>query len=155
MTVAKQQSSWHYVLFKIDRVYTSYQAAAEKRKLRAIRKQRRQLISAKSAFQKELDKAVSIKVQAGLGMKVTVDQKRLPQLHLLVRFEFLGKQWLLTSQRSLLRDQWQLSVDNQPVFAHCPTRKLENQLCYALGKYKHTICHKVKILTLLPLAEAS
>lgn len=155
MTVAKQQSSWDYVLCKIDRVYSDYQAAAEKRKLRALRKQRRQLINAKPAFQRELDKAVSTKMQRGLGMEVTVDQKRLPQLHLLAQFEFLGKQWLLTSKRSFLKDKWQLSVDDQLVFADCPTRNLENQLCYALGKYKHSLRHKVKTLTFLPLAKAS
>lgn len=152
MQVAQQQTLWDYALAKIDRIYVDQKESKAKKRLQAIRKHRRQLLIAKSGFQKELDKAVSPKMQAGLGM-VVVPQKRLPQFDFGVCFEFFGEQWLITRKRSLFGYQWQFGLKNQKTLALCTTRDLEHQLCYALGQYKNSVGSKVSVLRLLPSSQ--
>jgi len=141
-----QQAAWNYVLAKIDRIYATQSEFEKRKKLRAARQHRRQLLNAKSLFQKELDRGISPKIQAGLGLNIRVDQKRLPQLHFVVSFRFLGKQWILVRKKNFLRYQWQLFMENQTVFADCSTSNLEKQLCYALGKYKNSVRSKIRVL---------
>jgi len=150
-----QQAAWNYVLAKIDRIYATQIEFEKKKRLRATRHHRRQLLNAKSLFQKELDQGISSKMQTGLGLEISVDQKRLPQLHFVVRFKFLGQQWTLTRKQSLFRYQWQLFMGSQPVFTNCSTSNLEKQLCYALGKYKNSVRSKVRVLAPSPSLRAS
>lgn len=155
VALQQQQTARNYVLAKIDRVYTDRQVAEVKKRLQAARKRRRQLASAKAAFQQELDKAISLKMQEGLSMTVTVDPKLLPQLHFVARFEFLGKQWSVTYKKSLWGCQWYFYMQDQSVPTYCPAKDLENRLCYALGKYKNSVGYKVRFLTLLPASHES
>lgn len=153
VALQQQQTARNYVLAKIDRVYTDRQVAEVKKRLQAARKRRRQLASAKAAFQQELDKAISLKMQEGLGMKIIVDPKLLPQLHCIARFEFLGKQWSVTHKKSLWRCQWYFYMEGQSS-THCTIKNLEERLCYALGKYKNSLGRKVRFLTFLPASDS-
>jgi len=148
--VRVQQTTWNYVLAKIDRIYTTQIEFEKKKKLQATRQHRRQLLNARSLFQKELDQGLSPKMQAGLGQKVTVDRNRLPQFHFVVQFRFLGQQWLLTRNQTLFRYKWRLFMENQLVFSDCATSNLEKQLCYALGRHKNSIRSKIRVLAPSP-----
>lgn len=152
VALQQQRASRNYVLAKIDRVYSDRKVAEEKKRLQAARKHRRQLASAKAAFQKELDQAISLKMQEGLGIKVMADAKLLPRFCFMARFEFLGQQWLVTRKKSLWGCQWHFGMEGQDVFTCCTVRDLEDRLCYALGKYKNSFGGKVRIL--MPLQEA-
>ncbi len=154
MPVAKQQVTQDYVLAKIDHIYAIYKESEAKKRQQAIRKQRRQFFNAKAEFQKKLDQAISPRMQAGLGMKILLERKRLPQFHFVVRFEFLG-QWLISRNRSLLGFQWQCWVENQTIFTHCTSGNLEHQLCCALGQHRDSTTRKGPVLKLLPSLRAS
>ncbi len=154
IALQQQQTARNYVLAKIDHVYTDRKVAEVKKRLQAARKRRRQLASAKAAFQQELDQAISLKTQEGLGIKVVADPRLLPQLHFVARFEFLGKQWLVTHKKSLWGCQWYFCLEGQSVSTRCTIKDLEDQLYYALGKYKNSIGHKVRFLTLLPASNS-
>ncbi|HEY9847127.1 MAG TPA: hypothetical protein V6D03_13145 [Candidatus Caenarcaniphilales bacterium] len=151
MPVALQQkASRDYVLAKIDRIYAAQEVLEAKKKLQAARKQRWQYAYEKAAFQKQLDKAMSSRLQAGLGIKVVVEHLR-PQLCFAAQFEFMGKQWLITRQRSFFRNRWLIQLQGQSSSTCCTTQSLEERLCYALGKYKNSVSHKeVRVLTLVP-----
>lgn len=154
VVLQQQQTARNYVLAKIDRIYTDRKVVEAKKRLQAARKRRRQLASAKAAFQQELDKAISLKMQEGLGMKVIADPELLPQLRFVARFEFLSKQWLITHKKSLWGCQWYFCMEGQSLSTCCTTKSLEDRLCYALGKYKNSFGHKVRFLTLLPASDS-
>jgi hypothetical protein len=155
IALQQQQTARNYVLAKIDRTYTDRKVAEAKKKLQAARKRRRQLASAKTAFQQELDKAISLKTQEGLGIKVIPDLRLLPQPQFVARFEFLGKRWLITCKKSLWGCQWYFCMEGQSVSTRCTAKDLEDRLYYALGKYKNSFGHKVRFLTLLPASHES
>lgn len=152
VVLQQQQASRNYVLAKIDRVYTEQKVAEAKKRFQVARKHRRRLASARAKFQRELDKAIGLKTQEGLGIEVIANPKRLPRLCIVARFEFLGKQWLVSRKKSLWGCQWHFGIEGQDVFTCCTTSDLEDQLCYALGKYKNSIGSKTRIL--MPLQEA-
>lgn len=155
IALQQQRTARTYVLAKIDRVYTDRKVAEAKKRLQAARKRRRQVATAKAAFQQELDKVISLKTQEGLGMKVIADPKLLPQLRFVARFEFLGKQWFITHKKSLWGCQWYFCMEGQSVSTRCTIKDLEDRLYYALGKYKNSFGHKVRFLTLLPASDES
>ncbi len=153
--VGPQQATWNYVLAKIDRIYATQIEFEKKKKLQATRQHRRQLLNARSLFQKELDQGLSPKMQAGLGLKVTVDRNRLPQFHFVVQFRFLGQLWILTCRQSLFRSKWRLFMENQLIFTDCSTSNLEKQLGYALGRYKNTVRSNIRVWAPSPSRQGS
>jgi hypothetical protein len=154
VALQQQQAARDYVLAKIEQVYAEQTVIDEKKRLQAARHRRRQLTQLKTKFQKALDQALSPQVQAGLTLTIAVEQRGTSKPRCLARFEFLGQRWRLYQQRGLFQSQWHLSTEDQAIATRCTSSKLEQNLCYVLGKYKHALGAKVRVLLLSCRADA-
>lgn len=120
-----------YVSTKIDQVSLKHRQRYQQRKLRMAIRYRRRLVYLRAAFQQELDRALSAKLQQGLGLKIRLNEQH--QTQFMAHFEFEGQQWVLTCQRHLWRCDWFFTSTKQNRVFRCTQRTLEPRLCSALG----------------------
>lgn len=122
-----------FVATKVDQAYCNQRQRYQKRKLRMAIRYRRRLVLLRAAFQNELDRALSAKLQKGLGLKICLSEQAEHQAHFMAQFEFEGQQWVLTCQRHFWRCDWFFTNTDQNRVVRCNHRTLERRLCYALG----------------------
>lgn len=117
----------------IDQMYRQQQQRYQQRKLKIAIRYRRRLVYLRAAFQQELDRAMSAKLQKGLGLNIRLDEQGTRHAHFIAHFEFEGQQWVLTCQRHLWRCDWFFANNTHNQVIRCSHRTLEHRLCYALG----------------------
>lgn len=122
-----------FVATKVDQAYCNQRQRYQQRKLRMAIRYRRRLVFLRAAFQQELDRALSARLQKGLGLKIRLSEQAKYQAHFMAQFEFEGQQWVLTCQRHLWRCDWFFANADQNRVVRCTQRTLERRLCYALG----------------------
>lgn len=122
-----------FVATKVDQAYCHQRQRYQRRKLRMAIRYRRRLVLLRAAFQQELDRALSARLQKGLGLNIRLSEQDKHQTHFMAQFEFEGQQWVLTCQRHLWRCDWFFANADQNRVVRCTHRTLERRLCYALG----------------------
>ncbi len=117
----------------IDQMYRHQRQQYQQRKLKIALRYRRRLVYLRAAFQQELDRAMSAKLQNGLGLTIRLNEQGTRHAHFIAHFEFEGQQWVLTCQRHLWRCDWFFANNTHNRVIRCTHRTLEHRLCYALG----------------------
>ncbi|NJM65081.1 MAG: hypothetical protein HC851_05125 [Acaryochloris sp. RU_4_1] len=107
------------------------------RKLKMVIRHRRRLVYLRAAFQRELDRALSARLQQELALTIRLDEQELGQARFMAHFEFADQQWVLTCQHHLWRCDWFFTNTAHPQVIHCTHHTLKNRLCYALGQFQH------------------
>lgn len=130
-------SSQTFVSTKVDQAYFNQRQRYQQRKLRMAIRYRRRLVYLRAAFQQELDRALSARLQQGLGLKIRLSEQAQHHAHFMAHFEFEGQQWVLTCQRHLWHCDWFFANTDQNRVIRCTHRTLERRLCYALGQCRH------------------
>ncbi|WP_299488996.1 hypothetical protein [Acaryochloris sp. IP29b_bin.137] len=118
---------------QVDQAYFNQRRRYQQRKLRMAIRYRRRLVYLRAAFQQELDRALSPKLQKSLGLNIQLSEQARDQSRFMAHFEFEGQQWVLTCQRHLWRCDWFFAKADQNRVVRCTHRTLERRLCYALG----------------------
>ncbi|NJK40372.1 MAG: hypothetical protein HC934_01580 [Acaryochloridaceae cyanobacterium SU_2_1] len=127
------------VLAKIDQVYYQQRHHYHQKKLKTALRHRRRLVLLRAAFQHELDRALSSKLQSGLGITVYLDEQSLTYPRFIAQFDFAGQQWVLTCQRKTWGCDWFFTHTQQSQVTCCTQRTLEAKLCYSLGQYRNRL----------------
>jgi hypothetical protein len=119
-----------------DQVYRR-QHQYQHRKLKMAIRHRRRLVYLRAAFQRELDRALSARLQKELALTIRLDEQELGQARFIAHFEFADQQWVLTCQHHLWRCDWFFTNTAHPQVIRCTHHTLENLLCYALDQFQH------------------
>ncbi|KAI9134175.1 hypothetical protein [Acaryochloris sp. CCMEE 5410] len=133
MSIGLTTPTQAFVATQVDQAYCNQRQRYQQRKLRMAIRYRRRLVFLRAAFQQELDRAMSARLQKGLGLKIRLSEQSKHQAHFMAQFEFEGQQWVLTCQRYLWRCDWFFANADQNRVVRCTHRTLERRLCYALG----------------------
>lgn len=125
-----------FVTTAVDQAYFNQRQRYHQRKLRMAIRYRRRLVYLRAAFQQELDRALSHRLQKDLGLNIQLSEQA-NQDRFMAHFEFEGQQWVLTCQRHLWRCDWFFANTEQNRVVRCTHRTLERRLCCALGRRRH------------------
>lgn len=130
------------ILAKIDQVYHHHRTHLQIQQQQTAVRQRKRLVQARAAFQRELNRSLGQHTQTGLGIRIDVDASDRDHLRFVASFRFEGKLWLLTGQRRFWGYDWFFKMADSAQVTRCSRQTLEAQLCFALGHRRHQV-HRV------------
>ena len=132
-----QPSPQDCILTKIDQVYHHHRNHCQLQQQQAAVRQRRQLVQARAAFQRELNRALTQQTQVGLNIQISVDGPYRNYPNFVATFEFQGQVWHLRCQHRLWGCDWFIKTVGSVQITRCTRRTLEAQLYFALGQRRN------------------